>query len=36
MPHISFISRQEAGMAAYLIVLALAGLVTIAVCEGFQ
>jgi len=36
MPHISFVARREAGMTVYLIALALAGLVTIAVWEGFQ
>ena len=36
MPHILFILGREAGMTAYLIVLALAGLVAIAVWEGFQ
>lgn len=36
MPHILFIPKGEAGMTACLIVLALAGLVAIAVWEGFQ
>ena len=37
MPHISFIpARREAGMTAYLISLALAGLVAIAVWDGLS